>query len=80
MARWCIDYRGIVKHLQDGVLNRYKFLVIYSILMELLVWFSSPPLKFGSRVLIVKDVSLTPNLNQMEPLGERSPVKFATVR
>ena len=61
-------------------MNRYKFIVIYSLLTKLLFWFSSSPLKFGSRVLIVKDVSLTPNLNQMEPLGEKSRVKFATVR
>lgn len=67
-------------YLQGGVLNRYKFIVIYSLLTKMLFWFSSSPLKFGSRVLIVKDVSLTPNLNQMEPLGEKSRVKFATVR
>ena len=61
-------------------MNKYKFIVIYSLLTKLLFWFSSSPLKFGSRVLIVKDVSSTPNLNQMEPLGEKSRVKFATVR
>lgn len=41
---------------------------------------SSPPLRSGSRALVVKDASLDWSSSRMEHLGRKLPVKYVTAR